>query len=196
MLRGILFGLVVSVLAGCAAAPPRQISPNVTEVRPGVLRYEGPELHAEVLTRTAQRELGSEWLVLEVSLRASDSSTSTVSREEITLTTPGGQRLPIISQEEFRRAFGELRGQLRTIELIPRQPTDPLEVSRRLADRWFLVEPFQAIAVDTIRLSGFEVHRGPLVFLVPGGVQPGRWVLRIELEESVATIPFILEPPR
>jgi len=34
---------------------------------------------------------------------------------------------------------------------------------------------------------------GPLVFQVPGGVQPGRWRLVIELEESTADIPFELE---
>jgi len=34
---------------------------------------------------------------------------------------------------------------------------------------------------------------GPLVFKVPGGIQPGRWRLIIEQEESRVDVPFELE---
>jgi len=38
-----------------------------------------------------------------------------------------------------------------------------------------------------------EECSGPLVFSVPGGVQPGRWRLVIDLEESRVDLPFELE---
>jgi hypothetical protein len=47
-------------------------------------------------------------------------------------------------------------------------------------------------AQDEIAISTFEECWGPLVFKVTGGVQPGRWRLVIELEESTADIPFEL----
>ncbi len=48
-------------------------------------------------------------------------------------------------------------------------------------------------AQDEIAINPFEECWGPLVFNVTGGVQPGRWRLVIELEESTADIPFHLE---
>ncbi len=63
---------------------------------------------------------------------------------------------------------------------------------RRLCDRWFLEEPVGGFAQDEIAISTFEECWGPLVFKVTGGVQPGRWRLVIELEESTADIPFEL----
>ena len=46
---------------------------------------------------------------------------------------------------------------------------------------------------DEMPISSFQVCAGPLVFRVPGGIQPGRWRLVIELEESKADIPFEIE---
>ena len=47
--------------------------------------------------------------------------------------------------------------------------------------------------LTVIALSTFEERWGPLVFHVSGGIQPGRWRLVIELEESAPDIPFELE---
>ncbi len=63
----------------------------------------------------------------------------------------------------------------------------------RPCDRWFLVEPGMKFAHDEVYLSIFGLCLGPVVFRVPGGIQPGRWRLVIELEESTANIPFVLE---
>jgi hypothetical protein len=49
------------------------------------------------------------------------------------------------------------------------------------------------ITFDELPLSSSQICSGPLVFKVPGGVQPGRWRLIIELQESRADIPFTLE---
>ncbi len=42
-------------------------------------------------------------------------------------------------------------------------------------------------------MNSSETFLGPLIFSVPGGVQPGRWRLVIELEESRPDIPFVIE---
>jgi len=60
-------------------------------------------------------------------------------------------------------------------------------------DRWFLQGPFGGFAYDEVPVSTFQLCSGPLVFKVSGGVQPGRWRLVIELEESRVDIPFELE---
>jgi len=44
-----------------------------------------------------------------------------------------------------------------------------------------------------VPVNTFQLCSGPLVFRVSGGIQPGRWRLIIELEESRVDIPFVLE---
>jgi hypothetical protein len=69
------------------------------------------------------------------------------------------------------------------------------DTSRMPCDRWFLADPFAGFAYDQVYVNTFQVCSGPLVFRDPGGVQPGRWRLLIELEESTIDLPFELEPP-
>jgi hypothetical protein len=44
-----------------------------------------------------------------------------------------------------------------------------------------------------LTISSVEVCDGILFFLVPGGVQSGRWMLEIKLEDTVVQIPFVLD---
>jgi hypothetical protein len=49
------------------------------------------------------------------------------------------------------------------------------------------------LSFDEIPINSAQICSGPLAFKVPGGIQPGRWRLIIELQESRADIPFTLE---
>ena len=60
-------------------------------------------------------------------------------------------------------------------------------------DHWFFRDPFGGFAYDEVSINTFQLCSGPLVFKVVGGIQPGRWRLIIELEESRVDIPFNLE---
>ena len=61
---------------------------------------------------------------------------------------------------------------------------------------WF-VSPPRVISPrpNEILPTRYQVCFGPLVFQVPNGIQPGRWALIIDIEESQAKVPFELERP-
>jgi hypothetical protein len=56
----------------------------------------------------------------------------------------------------------------------------------------FFVTPGQGVSFDQVTLNDRRECFGRLFFDVPGGIQSGRWVLGIDLEESEIRIPFEL----
>jgi len=150
--------------------------------------YRGPEIEAELDYRWADGHLGDEWLILKLSLLGAG---ATVERHGIRVRTPDGHTIPLLDQEEFRRIQGKLRIALdRSYAWEP--PTGRFAGSREPCGQWFLVPPGLFIASPTLFLASTRVCTGPLVFQVPIGVQPGPWVLMIDLEESDVRIPFVL----
>ena len=76
---------------------------------------------------------------------------------------------------------------LRALPILGRY--DPTQMP---CDRWFLASPFEGFEFDDVYVNTFNICFGPMVFAVPGGIQPGRWRFIIELEESRVDIPFEL----
>jgi hypothetical protein len=188
----LLFGLLA--ITGCATySAPDADEPGTRQITRDAMLHEGPELVAVVGYLQAQRSLGDEWLILAVELTSPRGNKPIViSRGAISLRTPDGRRLTLIRQEEFRRNFPRLQipveRSLRTLPLLYR-----FEQDRAPCGRWFFVSLPGEIAFDEVTVSSFQACSGPLIFKVPGGVQPGRWRLVIELEESRANVPFVLE---
>lgn len=180
------------VISTCSTSSDR-VDGGVRETSRYSVVYEGPELQATVRHYQAERDLGGDWLILVAHLRGTHSGGITkISRKDISVRTPDGRRLPLITQTEFRKVYAEIHSGIRRAT----STTAPLWTYGRNArpcDRWFLAEPMGGFAQDEIAINTFEVCWGPLVFQVPGGVQPGRWRLVIELVESNADIPFELE---
>jgi hypothetical protein len=56
----------------------------------------------------------------------------------------------------------------------------------------FFVAPGEGVAFDEVTVNDFRACQGRFFFRVPGGVQAGRYVLAIDLEESEIRIPFTL----
>ena len=190
--RWLTAALLLFSVGGCATGSAT-IEEGTRRLGRYSVAYEGPELEAVVRTWQAQRDIAEEWLILVAHLRGTHTSGITeIHRKDISVRTPDGRRLPLISQDEFREVYREIHSRVRRAT----ESSAPLSTYRRdlrLCDRWFLVEPTGGFAQDEIAISTFEECWGPLVFAVPGGVQPGRWRLVIELEESRADIPFHLE---
>jgi hypothetical protein len=187
---------ILLVISGCATAPEPGAGGLGTEAfgRYSVV-HRGPELEAAVGFSQAGRSLGEEWLVIAVEFATAPRGKSfLVNRSDISMITPDGRRLALVSQNEFRENYGQFRVRLeRGMAMLP--ILGRYETSQMPCDRWFLVGPFGSFAVDEIRVNTFQVCSGPLVFNVPGGVQPGRWRLIVDLEESRADIPFEIEVP-
>ena len=182
------------LITGCATSPePSASDPGTREIHRNAVLHEGPELVAAITYLQGKNSVAEERLILGVELTSPrGSGPNVVSRNDISLRTPDGRRLALISQDEYRRSFARMRIPVeRTLDFLPLLyrylPT------RLPCDRWYLVSPPENIAFDEIPINSSQTCSGPLVFSVPGGVQPGRWHLVVELEESRADIPFIIE---
>ena len=188
----LMLGLLTVVIGTCSTGSGR-VEEGTRRLSRYSVAYEGPALEAVVRTWQAQHNIGEEWLILVAHLRGTHSTGITeIHRNDISVRTPDGRRLPLMSQDEFREVYREIHSRVRRAT----ESSAPLSTYRRdlrLCDRWFLVEPTGGFAQDEIAINTFEECWGPLVFHVSRGIQPGRWRLVIELEESTADIPFHLE---
>jgi len=190
MIRRFIRAVVVLAVAASACTTDVDLGNGVTQRGDHLFFYEGPEIEAALGSHETTRSLGETWLVLGVWLRAaSHSGTLTIDRNAVSAITPDGHRLPLVSQEEFRSAYSQIHTRVRRAEFTSPSaygPTAPLQI----CDRWFYAEIGEGFATDELYLTTFMQCSGPLVFEVPQGVQPGKWRLVIELEESRVDIPF------
>jgi hypothetical protein len=182
---------VVLMCAGISSADP----PGVTQKGRYVIAYDGPDLKAELIYRWASSHLGDGWLLLKLSMSSAYHGATTVERSSVTVRTPDGRQLPLIDQKTFRGIFPQLRSALETTDAWG-PPARRLESSLRPCEFWYLTPPFSTNDRSTMRVFPGQWCSGPLVFRPPAGVQPGRWVLVIDLEESQVRIPFELEDNR
>jgi hypothetical protein len=191
----IVLAVALVAVAACASSgwtPPDETGTRVTS-RSSVF-HDGPQIAATVVHPSAERSVGEEWLVLAVELTAQQGSGPfVVRRSDITLRTPDGRRLTVLSQDEFRGTYPRFQIPVeRALSYLPL--LDRYKPGRDVpCNRWFLAPPPGMLTFDEIPISSSQICSGPLAFEVPGGAQPGRWRLIIELEESRADIPFLLE---
>ena len=187
--------LALLVTAACAGSGGLQTTgPGTLEITRFAVLHEGPELVATVAHPSGKRSVGEEWLVLAVELTAEQGSGPVViDRSDVSVRTPNGRRLTLVSQNEFRENYPRLQIPVeRTLSNLPLlERYKPGTYAP--CPRWFFVLPPRMLAFDEIPISSSQICSGPLIFKVSGGIQPGRWHVIIELEESTADIPFLLE---
>ena len=190
MIGRFIGAVVVVAVAASACTTDVDLGNGVTQRGDHLFFYEGPEVEATLGSHETTRSLGENWLVLGVWLRAtSQGGTLTIDRKAISAVTPDGHRLPLMTQDEFRSAYSQIHTRVRRAGFTSpsaQGPTAPLQI----CDRWFYAEIGEGFPTDELYLTSFMQCSGPLVFSVPQGVQPGRWRLVIELEESRVDIPF------
>ncbi len=188
----VLFGLLLT--SGCASSPGTPTNrPATGPIHSNAVFYDGPDLVATVAYMRGKNIVAEEWLILAAEFTSKRGrGPMVINRDDIAVLTPAGGRLGLISQDEFWSNTPRFQIPVeRTLNYLPLLYR--FEQNRVPCGRWYLVDPSLAIAYDEITVSSFEQCSGPLIFEVPGGVQPGRWRLVIELEESRADIPFVIE---
>ena len=189
-LRRVLTLTLIAGLAACSSAskaPP----PEVTQEGRYIVWYDGPELRAELAYRWAATHLGEDLLLVKLTVTAGGGSAPLVERDSVRVRTPDGHTLALMDQREFRRVFGRLRMPLQRIDAWG-PPTGRFGGFREPCGQWFLAPPGAFFDRSSIRLNLNRWCSGPLVFQVPIGVQPGRWVLLIDVEEGEVRVPFEL----
>jgi hypothetical protein len=187
--------IVLASLTASACTTDVKLGGGVRQHGSHLFTYEGPEMEAVLSTHQVSGQLGDSWLVLAVELQSSPGGgATTVRRSEISARTPDGRRLPLVEQAEYRKSYGRVRIAVeRALAALP--TIGRFDSAQMPCDRWFLADPLAGFAYEEIVINTFQTCRGPLVFHVPGGIQPGRWRLVVELEESTFDIPFEVEAP-
>ncbi len=197
--RTIMLTILTTALA-CTSSTPTG-TPGVTQEGKNRVWYQGSDLAVEIYYASLPNSLGDQYAVPRISFYG-PAGTTEISRTNIRLTTPDGSVVVPLDQTEFRKVYGGLRMAIER-EGAWYGPSARFTASRQPCDRWFIYPPTasddgftgQRHGFDTIFVSSFQVCGGPLVFPVLKGIQPGRWVLTVELEETTARVPFEVELP-
>ena len=172
----------------CTTATPTD-TPGIDELGRYILRQEGPEVDAVLGYRFATNSIGSDWLLLEVNLSSPRQRSAEIMREDVWVRTPDGTKVPLASQKLFGEDYGALRPVIDKAN-IQRDPMDYFPPNRRDCRVQFFVGPGNGVAFDSVSVNDRRACQGKLFFKIPGSVQPGRWTLGIDLEESQVRIPF------
>lgn len=153
--------------------------------------YTAPDLRAELGYHWADKHLGDEWMILKLSVAGGRGGVTSVARENVHLKAPDGSVFDLPTEPEFRKVRGSMSMAFRQ-ENIWGPAASRFTGSMRQLEEWFYSPQGKTFHRETVHPSSFQYCSGPLVFQVPGGVQPGNWKLIIDLEEMRAEIPFVL----
>jgi hypothetical protein len=181
---------VALTMTSCSTGTPTD-TPGVERLGQFILKQFGPELWTVLGYRFANSQLGEEWMILEVGFSSPNGQTATVKRGNVFLRSPAGDRIPLPSQREFNEAYGSLRPVIAKAD-VDRDPLDYFPPSRIDCRIQFYVTPGEGVSFDEVTVSDKRGCFGRLFVKVPGGIQSGRWIFGVDLEESEIRIPFEL----
>lgn len=186
--------LVVSVVAVLSMAAMPASSQEVDISREGNWRiwYSSPELRAELEYHWADLHPGDEWLILKLSVAGGLAGGVTpINRKNVMVKAPDGAIIMLPSQAEFRAVRGSMEVTFQQENSWGPSASRFRNSYVRILD-WFFSPPGTTFHREFIAPSARQYCSGPLVFPVPGGVQPGEWTLIFDLETTRAEIPFVL----
>ncbi len=187
---GLLVVALIS-LVGCSSAEPTD-DPGVDRMGKYMLMNNGTEAETLIGYRYAQQNLGSEWLVLEAAMTSPPNQTATIKRENVSVTTPTGETIPLATQKDVNESWGVVMPIVNAADVV-RDPMNYWQPRKKTFLMRFYVAPGDGVAFDEFSVNDFRVCEGRFLFEIPGGVQAGRYVLTIDLEESEVIIPITLE---
>ena len=178
---------------GCSSSPgsAHSTKPGATQIGETMVRSVGADLEGIVGYNFADSSLGDTWLIIDLALTGLRAESIEVKQESISVFTPDGRQIPLPTQKEFIAAYSEVQSAIRRAA-VASQPLEATRGGRRACDLDYLRLPGTGSTRDAIWINQRELCVGMLAFPVAGGIQPGRWRLTIELEESSLDIPFDL----
>ncbi len=140
--------------------------------------------------RLANTSVGEPWMLLDVGMALRERvKNQTLTRDEVSLDTPDGQKIPLPSNEEFQKAnlmALERRSQVTkdSINYFPPLATQACRIG-------FFAELVQrAMAYDQVELSPTRACLGKLYFPIPGGIKHGQYWLNVKLDGSLLRVPL------
>ena len=158
-----------------------------------LLEFRGPDVEGVLDTSYAETGKGGEWLFLNLMLSGTRRADTTVTRSEVWLITPDGRQVPMVDQEQFAQAYGELQGRLTQFSVASR-PLEYYREDRAPCGRWFFSVPTSpAPAFDELYLNDRRYCEGLIAFELPADVPSGSYRLVIEQGEQALAVPFHLD---
>lgn len=185
---------IASVLLAVVLATPVASAQEVEISQEGNWRvwYTSPDLRAELDYHWADLHPGDEWLILKLSVAGGSAGGVTpVNRKEVMVEAPDGTIIKLPSQEDFRAVRGSMGVAFQQENIWGPSASRFRNSYKRIVD-WFFSPMGTTFHREFIVPSTRQYCSGPLVFQVPGGVQPGEWTLIFDLEKTRAEIPFVL----
>lgn len=149
--------------------------------------YTSSDLRVELDFHWADQHPGDEWLILKLSVAGGLKGVTSVNQEDVRVRTPDGTTFELPTQEEYRAVRGSMRIAFKQ-ENIWSPPASRFTGSLMRLEDWFYNPSGTVDYRETIHPSSAQYCSGPLMFRIPGGVQPGAWTLIIGLNE----VPFVL----
>jgi hypothetical protein len=194
MSRTIAVTLFIASLMSVACSSSQPVTRPITEPiidQPGetISRYQGPQLELLVSSKIAAERLGEDWMILQVAIGGMETAATEVRRDAISLQLPDGERIPIMSHQAFSSQYSEIAGPARAAA-IAAEPLDFTRGNRRDCTLDFMPLPGTSLVREARFVTMRDLCQGLLYFRIPGGVQPGRYELRVELEERKVDLPF------
>ena len=194
----LVLGLLCVMAVGCSTttpAMPKKITEPLID-QPGryLVRYRDTAIEIVIDTKFASNNIAESWLILNTAMSGMTGATTKVDSDLISVRTPDGRTIPMPTYREFNTAFtAELASAAKRAALA----SDPLDFTRGgrrdcLID-FFPIPGSGRSSRTALNVSKNELCVGMLYFPVRNGVQPGRWKLIVEFEETLAEVPFILE---
>ncbi len=187
-----------ALLAACSSAPSgdKGLVTEPTVDRPGrtIVRYRDRLVEVLVDYKFATRSVGDEWMILNVAATGLQSQSIEIRRGNVLVRTPDGRKIPLPSYPDFIDAYPEIQSAARRAALAA-DPLDFTHAGRRPCNLGFQPLPGTVAALESVYVNMREICHGLLFFPIQGGIQPGRWELIIEFEESEARVPFVIERP-
>jgi hypothetical protein len=183
-------------LVALAQEPPKvQIpKPGVPEIMTMEGRYVraayNNEGYAILGYKLANLSVGEEWLLLEVGFALRDGMPDyDLTRQALSLDTPGGKTIPLPTIEEYRK--GDVRA-LQMREKVQRDSINyfPPNAHRACSIQFFTDVDSRAMPWDKVELTNQRACLGRLYFPVPGGIKHGQHWLNVTFAKSLVRVPF------
>jgi hypothetical protein len=181
---------VFVAFAGGAVAAPAE-SPVVKRLGKTVVSYQDATVKAVLSWRYANQTFEKEpWILLELAFVA-EAKPVNLNREDVSLLTPDGERLPLPSQKKFVEGVKDPRWVVQKAT-VARDPLADYFPHARLEQRIaFFAIPGEQLVLDEVGAGPTYLMRGDLFFGAPTGTwKPGRYTLVLKNKTMSVELPF------
>jgi hypothetical protein len=148
------------------------------------------EGYAIIGYKTANMSVGDEWMLLEMGTTVREGVPSfSLKRENVSLETPDGAKLPLPSVDEYRSAnLAALNNRANvardSINYFPPMASQACRIG------FFSELDQRALPWDHVEVSQNRACLGRLYFKVPGGIKYGQHWLDVQFPKSLVRVPF------